>query len=280
MWRFSLLCAIILNMEDKNPALKAEQEQVVEEEKKENQPLPIFPRVAYTIIDFGMMAMAFIGLYQLALHTPVSTNLHQALSDMNDIQIEYGVSTGYFIKTYLQDGEKTNYKKYQDEGGIYYYQPDPQYENDYYIALNEDVTYKDLKFNYTVNSYVISGSCFMISELIFLFIIPITNKRRATLGIIFAGGQVISKKYVARAKWYQHLGRFFFVLIIDTLLPYFFIGEVALLVVPVLTILITLTNKERRTVHDLITGIKIVDKRTFVPLVDHDATDKEPDKVD
>ena len=279
MWRFSLLCAIIFSMEDKNPALKAEQEQVVED-KKENQPLPLLARVAYTIIDFGLMAMAFIGLYQLALHTPISNNLHQALSDMNEIQIELGVQTGYFIKTYLQEGEKNNYKKYEDEGGIYYYQPDSEHENDYYTALKDDVTYSDLKFNYTVNSYAIASTCFFISEIVFLFIIPITNKRRATVGILFAGGQVISKKYVSRAKWYQHLGRFFFIFIIDTLLPYFFFGEVALLVLPLITILVSFTNKARRTVHDLISGMMIVDKRTFIPLVDHDTTDSIPDKVE
>lgn len=252
----------------------------VVENPTENKPLTFLQRVAYTIIDFGTMLMVFFGLYQLAMHTPISSNLQKANAEMIQIQIETGTSTGYFVKTYLEDGEKTNYAVYSDDGGKYYYLPNNDFKKDYLNSLNNNQDYKDLRFNYTVNSYVIGLGSLAISEVIFLLIIPLTNKRRATLGILFAGGQVMSKKYVSRAKWYQILGRFGFIYIIETALLYFAAGEVILLIVPFITLIISFTNKERRTIHDLVTGIKIVDKNSFVPLVDHDVVDETADKVE
>ena len=103
-----------------------------------------------------------------------------------------------------------------------------------------------------------------------MFIVPLTNKRRATLGILFAGGQMISKKTINRAKWYQALGRLGFVFIVDTCILYFIGSDTLLLIIPVLTLIFTFLNKERRTLHDMVVGVKIIDKNTFIPLVDHD----------
>lgn len=249
------------------------EEEVIE--KKENAPLSFMQRLAYTIIDFGTMLMVFFGLYQLCIHTPISSNLHKAENEMVEIQIEIGTSTGYFVKTYLNEGEDTNYKKYQDEGGIYYYNPDSTKEQTYLDSLNNNQTYKDLKFNYTVNTFAISLSCLLVSETIFLFVVPLTNKRRATLGILLAGGQVISKRLVNRAKWWQLLARLGFIFILDTCILYFIGNETLLLLIPLLTLIVSFTNKERRTLHDMATGVKIIDKSTFVPLVNHDEVVEE-----
>lgn len=250
------------------------------ENPNENKPLPFMLRFAYTIIDFGTIALLFFGLYQLALHTPISSNLHKASDEMIEIQKETGESTGFFVKTYLEEGQTTNAQTYKDDGGTYYYVTQDEFKQDYLNSLNNNQTYKDLKFNYTVNSFSISAGALTISELNFLLIVPLINKRRATLGLLFANGQMISKKYVSKARWYQVLGRFAFVLIIDSLPLLFFVGEGILMVVPVVTLLVSFTNKERRTVHDLVTGIKIIDKASYVPLVDHDITDSIADKVE
>ena len=256
-----------------------EEKEINSAPKKENAPLSFFQRLAYTIIDFGLIAMTFFGLYQLALITPISSNLHKAEAEMVEIQIEIGTSTGYFVKTYLEPGQTTNYKKYEDEGGVYYYLPDDNFKKVYLETLNDDVTYGDLKFNYTVNSFAIALSTLFIAESFFLFGVPLMNKRRGTLGIIFAGGQAISKKYVSRARWYQMLGRFGIIYVISAGL-YFAAGETLLLIIPVITLIISSINKDRRSLHDLITGVKIIDRMTFVPLVDHDAVDAEPEKVE
>lgn len=241
-------------------------------EKKENAPLSFMQRLAYTIIDFGLMLLAAFGLYQLCLHTPISNNLHNAQNEMTEIQIQVGESTGFFIKTYLGEGETTNNTKYEDEGGVYYYtaSTDKEKKNAYLAELNANDTYKDLKFNYTVNVFAITLSCILVSETIFMFVVPLTNKRRATLGILLAGGQVISKKTINRAHWYQMLGRLGFVFILYSCTLYFIGSETLLLIIPLITLLLTFTNKERRSLHDMATGVKIIDKTTFVPLVNRD----------
>ena len=254
--------------------MKQKEQQVITE-RKENAPLHFMQRLAYTIIDFGLILMTYFGLYQLCMHTPISDNLHKAESEMVEIQIETGTSTGFFVKTYLQEGEDTNAKKYQDEGGVYYFATDDNYKSAYQESLKGNKNYSDLKFNYTVNTFAISLSCLLVSESIFLLVIPLTNKRRATLGILVAGGMMMSKKIVNRARWYQVLGRLGFVFIIDTCILYFIGSDTLLLIIPILTLIMTCLNKERRTVHDMAVGVKIIDKTTFVPLVDHDEPAEE-----
>lgn len=271
---FFYLCHNILDMKRITPKPEAPSN------PDENKPLSFMQRVAYTIIDFGTCALLFFGLYQLALHTPISNNLHKANNEMIEIQIEIGENTGYFVKTYLGEGETTNYQTYSDDDGTYYYTPQKDLEKTYLTALKENKTYQDLKLNYTVNSFAIALGSLFISEINFLFIVPMINKRRATLGILFANGMMISKKYVSKARWYQLLGRFAWIFIIDTSLLYFAAGEVILFIIPVVTLIVSFTNKDRRTVHDLITGVKVIDKATFVPLVDHDVVDELEDKVE
>ena len=52
--------------------------------------------------------------------------------------------------------------------------------------------------------------------------------------------------------------------IIESCIPYFFLAEYTLLVVPAILIVILLINKDNRTLHDLVSGIKVIDSRTFV----------------
>lgn len=240
-----------------------------------NKKLSFMQRIAYTIIDFGTIFLLFFGLYQICLNTPISNNLHNAQSDMNEIQIEKGTETGFFVKTYLEEGQTTNAVVYEDEGGKYFYNLDNEFKDAYLTALNSDEKYSNLKFAYTVNSFTIFLSCLAISEVVFLIAIPLVNKRRATLGILFAGGRCISKKYIDKARWYHVLFKFVFIFFIDSALPFFAFGEVALLFLPFLTLLSTLTNKDRRTFHDLISGIMVIDNKTYVPLVDRENHDDD-----
>ena len=239
-----------------------------------NKKLSFMQRLAYTIIDFGTIFLLFFGLYQLALHTPVSNNLHNAETEMYEIQIEKGTATGFYVKTYLEEGQSTNAVIYEDEGGKYYYNLNDEFRADYQQALKNDEKYSNLKFAYTVNSFAIFLPCLAISELIFIIVVPLTNKRRATLGILSAGGRSISKKYVDKARWYHLMFKFVFIFFIDSALPYFIFGEVALLFIPFLTLLSMLTNKERRTIHDIVSGIMVIDNKTYVPLVDRESDDE------
>ena len=106
--------------------------------------------------------------------------------------------------------------------------------------------------------------------MIFLLGIPLLLKRRQTLGKLAAGTMVINSHYQVEAKWYQMVGRFFFILIVESLIPCFFLSSVVWtpIVVSIVLFLVTLTNKDRRTLHDFVCRTKVIDKRTFVKLAD------------
>ena len=142
------------------------------------------------------------------------------------------------------------------------------YSLKYQAEYHKNALYSDLSLAYNVNTFAIVLGILFISEAIFLLVIPLVNKRRATLGILFAGGRVISKKYVDKARWYQILGKFAFIFLFDTALFYFALGEVILILMPFIIMLTRLFNKDRRSLQDLIVGIKVIDNKTFVPLVD------------
>ena len=106
---------------------------------------------------------------------------------------------------------------------------------------------------------------------IFLLMVPLLNKRRATLGKLFAGTQLINSKYYVPAKWYQVLGRFFFQFIVEGALPYLFLSGftiiLPILLIPGVLFIITLIDRKNgRTLHDFVSVTKVIDKRTYIPL--------------
>lgn len=276
MWRFSFVCAIIFNM-----SLRGTKPAPVnqEEVKEDNAPLKFIQFFAATIIDFGLAFLLYFLLFFLVQKTPLANNYHNAQNDMIDIQIETGVNTGFFEKTYLAQDETVDATLYTDDGGTYYYKLNNDFKNDYLDSLNANETYSSLKLAYTVNTFVLVLGSLFVSETVFFLVIPLLNKRRASIGFLFAGGRMISKKYVDKARWYQVLGRFAFIFLIDSALFYFAIGEAGLLFVPFITLLFRLFSKNRRALHDFASGIMIIDYKTFVPLVDHEKYDKEEKEV-
>ena len=56
--------------------------------------------------------------------------------------------------------------------------------------------------------------------------------------------------------------------IVESCIPYFFLAEYTLIVVPLILIVVMFFNKDNRTLHDLVSQIKVIDKRTFVDTAD------------
>ncbi len=104
----------------------------------------------------------------------------------------------------------------------------------------------------------------MVYPLPIIFIIPVIKNNGQTLGMMVCQEKMINPKYVGQARWYQHLGRFAFMFIVESCIPYFFLAEFTLLVVPLILIIILLFNKDNRTLHDFVSQVKVIDKRTFV----------------
>ena len=108
-----------------------------------------------------------------------------------------------------------------------------------------------------------------ISMGLFTIMVPLLNKRRASLGKLAAGTMLINSKYQVPAKWYQIVGRFLFSFFIEFALPYLFCSGISIFlmfIVPTLLFIISLISKQGRTLHDFISRTKVIDFKTFVPL--------------
>jgi uncharacterized RDD family membrane protein YckC len=82
---------------------------------------------------------------------------------------------------------------------------------------------------------------------------------------------LINSKYETEARWYQIVGRFFFQYFVEGVLPFLLLtnGLWVALVVPIILFIITLFNKNRRTLHDFATRTRVIDARTFKRLAEH-----------
>lgn len=286
--------------EEKAEILEAKEEKkddfvipLPEEEKKKSN-VKILPpnskpywslRLAAGLIDLCILVLTIMGLYYLINISPISNGLRDNKKQMILIQDDYKVTE------LLPDSEETyghivyDYEEsYTTYKGYVIHEPteeDP-YRPCYIVVNNENISnevvkayngalkndqnYSNYSFNYRLINYGLTILAGTVSTSIFLLLIPLLNKRRATLGKLFAGTQLINSKYQVRAKWYQIVGRYFFQVLIEGALPYLFISGWTILAVPVLLFIISLINKEGRTLHDLVSQTKVIDKRTFLPL--------------
>ncbi len=126
-----------------------------------------------------------------------------------------------------------------------------------------------------INNYGMLFGAGFVSELIFLFVVPLVNKRRATLGQLLCGLQVISTKRVDKAAWYQLLGRLFFIYFIESVIPFLIMGMWVLLAIPVITLVIRFFNDENRSLYDYVSVTKLIEAKTFTPLTFDDDEDEK-----
>jgi uncharacterized RDD family membrane protein YckC len=241
-------------------------------------------RIAGGLIDMFLLFLATFGLYQLELSIPISDSLKATQTEMVDIANETLLETNYGHKIYSTDEKYSsynNYREYEDDEGKYkviVYTTDDGIEKSelearaeaYKTSITSNTTYSGLSFNYKFINYglvILAGG---ISELVFLFIVPLTNKRRATLGKLAAGTQLISYKLQTRAKWWQVLIRFLWCFIIESALPFLFLNEMIIpLAIPSVLLVIMLFSKNtHRTLHDYVSGTMVIDKKTFLPITE------------
>lgn len=245
-------------------------------------------RIAGGVIDVSLIFLGLLGFRQLIGLTPLGsemqkyTNLAIEISDNYKLEkLVEGSEETFGYKLYEED---ENYKAYIKDGYLSYL--DEETKTHYVVANNENISQElqtafrekvngDENFkNYTFNARLFDFSIVAISltcsEVVFLLGIPLINKRRATLGKFAAGTMVINSHYQSEAKWYQMVGRFFWILTFESLIPLFFISSVIWtpLVVGTLMFLITLTNKDRRTLHDFVCRTKVIEKNSFKRLSD------------
>lgn len=257
--------------------VKSSEEKVV---KEENSKPNFMMRLAGGIIDTCIIFLLFYGLYTLFMITPLADGFNNLKDQMVYIQEEYKLESGYGAKYYVTS---ENYESYQsfhqykevDENNnelTYVILTKENFTEEEYNAylklINSSKTYENLTFDARLINYGICVLSGVISSSICLLFIPLLNKKRDSLGDLASGQCVFSVKYQNYARWYHILIRYFFMLIIDMALPYLFMELTTFIVIPLLILLITLFSKSGRSLHDLVSGIKKIDYRSFTPLVE------------
>lgn len=138
-------------------------------------------------------------------------------------------------------------------------------------AFNNDIRIIDLSDNYIMpavqelnNIYFILVSCSIaIPELIIFLLIPLFVKRSATPGqLIMKIGTVHKDDF--EAKNFQLVLRFLTVLLIETLLVFYFFNYFALLLSPVICLIIMATNSNRNCLHDILSSTKVVSNDAII----------------
>ena len=236
----------------------------------------VFARLLAGLIDMVIMFFFHYALYSLVLLTPISNNLHHYWNEMQLVKEDIKVEALYAEEEVVDSGYDGNkLLHYNEEENYYYIVNDIDFKEDieaknkaiatFQEIIKKDDLYNDLSTSYHLHNYVITALlCGGITEFIFIFIIPIIKNNGQTLGMMICQLKMINPKYVGLTRWYQHLGRWAFMFLIESCIPYFIIAEYTLLVVPLILIIILLFSKDNRTLHDFVSQVKVIDKRTFI----------------
>lgn len=242
----------------------------------------LLARVLGPLVDIFLLFLASFGIFQLEMATPISASYHQlqdqliTIADTSKLETEFGYK--YYDNEENYQAYSALYKTYleEDSASINY--------NHHYIVLNKENVSKEVKEayqnsiknnatyqeNYLVYKATNYGLLMLgvgVSELVFFFIIPLFNKRRATIGRFIALTSLINTKEMP-VKWWQLLIRFLFILVIESALPLFYLSEfVTLLVVGGINLFITIVSKNSyRTLRDYVSFSKVIDKNSFKPI--------------
>ena len=272
--------------------LQVEQPVVVEEKKpettqEEKKAYNIRPRFLArflsALVDIFLLFLLSFGVFQLEMSTPISNDYYHLKEEVVTMIDTTKLETDYGYKLF-DDDEKyssyvsASYQTYKEEN-----EEDAHYSHSYVVvnkdeitdevknayqdALNNNGTYQSRYLSYRATYYGLLMLATGCSELVLFFLIPLFNKRRATVGRFVAITSLISTKEVA-AKWWQILLRFLFILVVETALPLFYLSEFgALIVVSLINLIIVLiSRKSYRTLRDYVSFTRIIDKNSFKPI--------------
>lgn len=242
-------------------------------------------RIAGGVIDVCLFFLAVFGLSRLFMVTPITSSLKNY---ENQITM---VVDNYKLTPLVEGSEETySYKLYETEENysnntknkvIYF---DEEKQSHYVVVDNQNISeavqkatdkafkadknYKNLSFDYSLVEYGLMMLAGFIAGSILFLLVPLVNKRRATLGKLAAGTMLINSKYETRARWYQIVGRFAFQYLIEWAALYLLISSMLLyfLIVPIVLYIISLFNKKGRAIHDFVSRTMVIDAKTFVPL--------------
>ncbi len=192
----------------------------------------ILKRIAADGFDITTVFFVFLALTYLILNTPLANTYNQHYTKYTAIVEQVKVQ-------YQNDGEAIT------------------------AALNSNEEYKNELFAANLHGYILKAVACFGAEAVFLLIIPLTNKNRATLGKQLTGTMVFCEKRQSRATWYHAVFRFLFAFMFDSLTLYLFTGVLTFLLVPVLRLIQIMLNRKYKTIVDYMTGTMIIENMSY-----------------
>ena len=255
--------------------------QEVEQTPQYNKKPRLLARILSGLVDMFLIFLCGFFVMQIEMSTPISQEYRQLREELITIVDITKLDTSYGHKLYEDEESYAQYNAYhiyvEDDSS------NEKYGKNYVVIDNSENTdevkqaYKDaIKNNSTYQSHYLTYRAIYFgltmlavgsSELVLLLIIPLTNKRRASLGK-YAAMTTLIHKNETNTKWWQILIRFLFVLIVETALPLFYLSELGtILVVALINLLITLVSRKTgRTLRDYVSFTRIIDKNSFKPI--------------
>lgn len=266
----------------KLPETEKSQQYVVDEP---NKPASLLQKIAGSLLDALIIFLLTISLFSAFSNSGLGDGLRSNSYEGIKIQehtlllalVKDSEEVGGY-KIYSTESKYDDYPKNQKylEAGtedVYYIivQYDgvtDEYKKAYEEALSKNEDLKGYAFNYRLISFGLVAFAGGISTTIFIFIIPLLNKRRASVGKLISGTRVINNHYQVEARWYQMLWRLIWQYLFESILPFLFVNNfiIAGLISSVVLLLISLISKEHRTLHDYVSRTLVIDARTFVRL--------------
>ena len=233
-------------------------------------------KLAGYLIDMSLIFLLYWGLYTICMNTPISSGFDYYHYQIIEIQDAYKLETGYGEKVTITPenaSEYASYYKHKDVDDTEYVVVNVKDVSEtvtkaYVDKLNGDNAYQGYVFNRRLVLYGINVLAGSVATAILLLLVPLLNKNRATLGMLASNQQLFSVRFESRARWYHILIRYLFIFIFEIAIPFMFMELYVFLLLPTLYLIISSLNKKGMTLHDLVSQVRVIDSRSYTPLVE------------
>ena len=265
------------------------EKKIVLTKDQENIKPSFLQKLSGYLVDICLVFLLYWGAFYVCMHTPISSSFDYYNLEVIDIQDDIKLKTGFGEKVLITDENKAEYATYY----IHTDSDNQQYvvvnvDNvsqsvtlDYQEELNNSKVYKTCVFNRRLALYGINVLSGFVSTSILLLAVPLLNKRRATLGQLAGEEMLYSIRFDTKAHWYHVLFRYLFIFIIEGCLPFLFFELYTFILMPIIYLLVSSLNKNGMTLHDVISRVRVIDKRSYTPIVqDSDVIDQEVNPED
>ena len=182
--------------------------------------------------DTALIFMLFMVLSLLVMKTPLASTYDAQYARYMEIQDQV-------VAEYGNDAEKIS------------------------EVLNAHEEYQYARFAANLHSYLLKVLAAVIAEALVLVLVPLLNRDRSTPGKLLTGIMPFSEKRQSRISWKQVIGRFLFVLILDSLFWYLLTGILTFLLIPVLRLVEILLSKKDKTICDFVSGVMMIEKVSY-----------------